>query len=335
MKPTSDTTLSRPDLGQVVSEVMEGSIMMGFIGLSVMPIFPVAEYTATYPVMPKESLFNIHDVKRAATGGYNRVSEAFEEGFYKTNDNGLEYPIDDRQAAIYSTRFAYERVVATMLINKILRAHEKRVADKIFNTTNFTANNASTAWSTTASADPVYDVEEGKDSLRSSGIDPDTLIIPYDGLKWLRQNDEIKDMVYKVFPDAAKTGRVTIDHLKTVFDVPKVLAAGALYNNAKIGQNASLADIWGSRYAMLCKTAEGPGADITVPSIGRTFLWNEGQNGSMPIVEEYREEGVRGNILRVRHDSSESFLSSYDEDGNVKSEISKACGYLIDMTEST
>jgi hypothetical protein len=332
MKPTHDTVLSRPDLGQVVYEVMENSITQGFIGLQVMPVFPVAEYTATYPVLPKEALFNIHDVKRASNGAYGRVSEAFEEGFYKTNDHGLEYPIDDRLAAIYSTRFAYERTVATMLMNKILRAHEKRVADKVFNTTTWTAVNASTAWSTTASADPVYDIEEGKDTLRSGGIDPDTLIIPYDGMKWLRQNDEVKDQVYKIFPDAAKTGRVTVEHLRTVFDVPKLLVAGALYNSSKIGQAASLSDIWGARYAMLCKTSDG---DITEPSIGRTFLWNEGQNGSMPLVEEYREDRVRGNVLRVRHDSTEALLSSFDEDGTAKSEIGKACGYLIDMTAAT
>jgi hypothetical protein len=332
MKPTVDTTLSRPDLGQVVYEAMQDSPTMGFIGLQVMPIFAVPEWSATYPVIPKEALFNIHDVKRAAGGGYNRVEEEFEEGFYKTNDNGLEYPIDDRLAAIYNSKFAYETVIAKILINKILRGHEKRVADKIFNATNFTATNATTAWSTTASADPVYDIDAGKDSLRANGIDPDTLIIPWDGYKYLRQNDDIKDMVYKIFPDAAKDGKVTIAHLQTVFDVPKVLVAGALYNSSKKGQAASLADIWGSTYAMLCKTSDG---DITEPCIGRTFLWNEGQNGDLPIVEEYRENGQRGNVLRVRHDSSESFLVSYDEDGSAKSEISKACGYLIDMTASS
>lgn len=334
MKPTTDTTLSRPDLGQAVYEVMESSITMGFIGLAVMPIFPVAEYSATYPVIPKEALFNIHDVKRGASGGYNRVAEAFEEGYYKTNDNGLEYPIDDRLAAIYGTRFAYETMIASMLMNKILRAHEKRVADKVFSATNFTANNASTSWATTASADPVYDVEEGKDSLRANGIDPDTLIIPWEGFKNLRQNDDLKEQVYQLFPDAAKTGRVTVEHLRTVFDVPKLLVAGSLYNSEKKGQDATLADIWGSTYAMLCKTANG-GSDITEPSIGRTILWNEGQNGELPIVEQYREERTRGEVLRVRHDSSESFLASYDSDGNAKSEISKACGYLIDMTASS
>jgi len=332
MRPTQDTTLSRPDLGQVVYEVMQDSINMGFIGLQVMPIFAVAEWSAAYPVIPKEALFNIHDVNRAATGGYNRVEEEFEEGFYRTADNGLEYPIDDRLAAIYKSRFDYERIIAIMLMNKILRAHEKRVADKLFSETNFSATNATTAWATTASADPVYDVEAGKDSLRSNGIEPDTLIIPYEGIKNLRQNDDVKDMVYKVFPDAAKTGRVTLDHLKTVFDVEKVMVAGGLYNSSKKGQSASLSDIWGSTYAMLCKTADG---DITEPCIGRTFLWNEGQNGSLPIVEQYREERTRGDVLRVRHDSSESFLASFDEDGSAKSEISKSCGYMIDMTASS
>src|SRR6056297_961422 len=230
MRPTQDTTLSRPDLGQVVYEVMQDSPGMGLIGLQVMPILPVAEWSAAYPVIPKEALFNIHDVKRASTGGYNRVEEEFEEGFYKTADNGLEYPIDDRLAAVYKTRFDYERVISTMLMNKILRAHEKRVADKILSATNFSANNADTSWATTASADPVKDIETGKDSLRSNGIDPNTLIIPYEGIKNLRQNDGVKDMVYKVFPDAAKTGRVTLDHLKTVFDLENVWIAGGLYN---------------------------------------------------------------------------------------------------------
>jgi len=334
MRPTNDTTLSRPDLGQAVYEGMRAAPTMGFIGLQVMPIFPVAEYTSTYPVMPKEALYNIHDVKRSAMGGYNRVAEAFEEGFYTTNDNGLEYPIDDRLSAIYSSKFAYETTIAMMLIDKILRAHENRVAGKLFNVSNFSATNATTAWSTTASADPVYDIDEGKDSLRDNGIEPNTLIIPWVGYKWLRQNDDLKEQVYQLFPDAAKTGRVTVEHLRTVFDLDKILVAGAIYNSAKKGQDASLSAIWGSTYAMLCRTSS-EAADITDPSIGRTFLWNEGQNGSMPIVEQYRDDKVRGDVLRVRHDSSESFLTSYDEDGSAKSEISKACGYLLDMTASS
>lgn len=110
--------------------------------------------------------------------------------------------------------------------------------------------------------------------------------------------------------------------------------AGALYNTAKQPQNASLSDIWGSRYAMLCRVAEGDSADVIEPCIGRTFLWNEGAAQEV-IVEEYYEESARSRILRVRHDSDEAFLASYDDTKTAKSEISKACGYLIDTTAAS
>lgn len=334
MKPTVDTALSRPDLGQVVFEVMQDSLTMGFIGLSVMPIFVVPESEGSYPVIPKEALFNIHDTNRAPNGAYNRIGEEFEEGFFRTKESGLEYPLDDRFSAVYKSKLNTEMFASRILANAMLRDMEVKIKNKVFNTSNFTATNASTAWATTASADPLADIETGKDALRGKGVDADTLIIPYAGLKWLRQNDELKDMVYKVFPDAAKTGRVTLDHIKTVFDVPKVLIAGGLYNSSKKGQDASLSDIWGSRYAMLCKTSDG---DIAEPCIGRSFLWNEGDAaaGDWRIVEQYRDETTRKTILRVRHDLLATFLASFDEDGTAKSEISKSCGYMIDMTAAT
>jgi hypothetical protein len=334
-RPTNDTTLSRPDLGQAVWEVQQDAPTMGFVGLQVMPIFPVAEQTGSYSVVPAEALFNIHDTKRNADGAYNRVSEEFEAGYYATNDNGLEAPIDDRKAAIYASRFAYESTIATLLMNKILRGHEYRVKTKLFNTSNFSAVNAGTSWDTASSADPVSDIETGKEVLRKRGVEADTLILPYDGLVKLRLVDDIISRVYKVFADAQKSGQITVAHLQAVFDLPKILVAGALYNSAKKGQSKSLADLWGSQYCMLCKTAN-PGDDIVEPSIGRTMLWNEGAGGTdMPIVEQYRDEKVRGDVLRVRHDSNEQFLLSYDEDGSAKSEISKNCGYLLDYTAAS
>jgi len=84
---------------------------------------------------------------------------------------------------------------------------------------------------------------------------------------------------------------------------------------------------------MLCKTAN-PGDDITEPSIGRIFLWNEGEDEET-IVEEYYSKEARSKIVRVRHDTQEAVLASYDEDNTIKSEISKACGYLIDATAAS
>ena len=333
MRPTSDTTVQRPDLGQAVWEVMTEAPTMGFVGMQIMPFFPVAKNAAEYPVIPKESLFSLLDTARGPLGHYNRSDGEFESGFYRTAENGLERRVDDRYLALYSSLFDYEMTISKILMNDILRAQEYRIQQKIFNTGNFSAHNATIAWSTLASANPKSDVNTGKAAMRTLGVVPNCLIIPYAVFQTLQSVADIKTQVYQLFPDAAKTGQVTIEHLKTYFDVPKVMVAGALYNSANQGQNATLAEMWGSRYAMLCRVAE-PGADVIEPCIGRTFKWNEGASEEV-VVEEYYSDEVRSNILRVRHDTTEAFLASYDEDGNVKSEISKACGYLIDTTAAT
>jgi len=331
MRPTSDTALQRPDLGAAVWETMQNAPELGFIGLQVMPVFTVAMTSAEYPVIPKEALFNLLETKRGPKGTYNRGEEEFESGYFKTAENGLERRIDDRFAAIYGSMFNYELAIANILFNNILRAWEYRIAAKIFNATNFTAHNAATTWATYASAEPKEDVETGKASLRSSGIIADTLILNWTAFQNAKLNADVQEKVYQIFPDAAKTGQITIEHLRTYFDIDKLLVAGALYNTAARGQNASLSDIWGSQYGMLCKTADG---DITEPSIGRTFLWNEGASETI-LVEEYYSDEIRSRVLRVRHDTDEAFLASYDEDKAAKSEISKACGYLLDCTAAS
>ena len=329
MQPTSDTTVSRPDLGQAIYETMQAAPTMGYIGMELMPIFQVQEYTATYPVIPKESLFNLLDTARGPLGHYNRSDDEFEEGFYTTVENGLEKRVDDRFKAMYSSKFAYEMTIANILMRDILRAQEHRVAGKLFSETNFkTAIAAGTSWATVATSSPKDDVDTGKDSLRGDGIIPNTLAMSYATFLDVTKNAEVKSQIYQLFPDAAKTGQVSIDHLKTYFDVEKVLVAGSLKNTAKRGQDAALSGIWSDTYALLCKTSDG---DISDPCIGRTFLWNEGA-GEEIITEEYYNDDVRSSILRVRHDSSETLLASYDADHVVKSAIGKACGYLIDVT---
>lgn len=334
MRPTSDTAIQRPDLGAVVYETLSSSPLMGFIALLVMPIFRVARQAAEYPVIPKEALFNLLDTTRGAYGNYNRYEGSFESGKYATQDRGLERAVDDRFRDIYKSLFDYERTIADILMNDILRSQEYRVAQKIMNATNFTAHNAAINWATVGSATPRVDVETGKSALRALGVMANTLIINYTAFLNLRLNADVQSKVYQIFPDAAKTGNITIQHLMAYFDIPRILVAGGLYNTAKFAQDASLSDIWGTRYAMLCRTAEGDSSNIIEPCIGRTFVWNEGA-GQEVIVEQYRDEGARGDVLRVRNDVQESFLASYDEDNTVKSEISKACGYLIDTTAAS
>ncbi len=127
-RPTSATTVQRPDLGVLAYEyLLEGS-QRGFIGTQVMPIFEVPEQSADYPKIPIEALIKVQDTKRAPKGDYPRGDWEFETGTYKCQEYGWEEPVDDVEARLYQRFFDAEMVSMEIGIDRILRGHEQRVA---------------------------------------------------------------------------------------------------------------------------------------------------------------------------------------------------------------
>jgi hypothetical protein len=101
--------------------------------------------------------------------------------------------------------------------------------------------------------------------------------------------------------------------LLQLFQVDQILVARGFKNTADRGQTASLSRMWDDTMAMLCVVHDdGIGGDIENPSpqIGRTLFSTKndeplpGQDdaglGSL-IIDEYREENVRGSVLRPRN----------------------------------
>jgi hypothetical protein len=119
---------------------------------------------------------------------------------------------------------------------------------------------------------------------------------------------------------------LTDSQLAAIFDVPRVLVGGAVYDSAKKNKAASISDLWSYEYAALVKISSGP--DLTQPGVGRTFLWTE-DSPDNAIVEQYREEKTRSDIFRVRHSVGEEYICSYTEAGAVVSDIAAACVYLM------
>jgi hypothetical protein len=79
-------------------------------------------------------------------------------------------------------------------------------------------------------------------------------------------------------------------------------------NTALEGQAATLADIWSDDYCMVARVAP-QGAPLRTPCVARTFLWTP-DSASELVVEQYREEQVRANVLRVRHDLGEKVMDA-------------------------
>jgi hypothetical protein len=68
---------------------------------------------------------------------------------------------------------------------------------------------------------------------------------------------------------------------------------------------------------MVCKIATGN--DMREPCVGRTFHWSADGSSIGGTVESYREEGVRGNVIRVRHQVAEVVLHA--EAGHLLSNV--------------
>lgn len=325
--PTSDTAIQRPDLGVLVEEFIETEeAAFGFIGTRVMPIAAVAEQSSTYPVMPKEAMLKLQDTRRAMRGKYPRSDYEFEEGFYATVENGWEEPVDDREAKLYASKFSAEAFAARRATNTILRGQEKRIADIVFNASNFTVHNIAHEWDDASNAVPITNVATGKLAIRSaSGMLPNALIIAYSSFLNLKQCAQIIDLLKFTFP-GIDINQMSLQQLAQVLDVPQVLVGGAVYDSAKKGQDADITDLWSNEYAMLTRISTTP--QVTEPCIGRTFLWTE-ESGGGHIVESYREEQTRGDVIRVRHDTSEALIASRDSNLAIKSNLSTAVSYLF------
>jgi hypothetical protein len=116
---------------------------------------------------------------------------------------------------------------------------------------------------------------------------------------------------------ASKQSDITANLIAEAMGLDMVIVAGASRNNATEGQNVAPVQIWGDNFAMVCKVATSQ--DMAEPCIGRIFHWSE--DGSSPggTVESYRDESVRANIIRVRHDVDEIVL--YTEMGHLLTNI--------------
>ena len=328
MRTASDAAIYRPDLGQVVMEFVEGPTM-AFIGLELMPIFTTSKKSATYPVIPKEALLSVPDTSRSPRGKYNRGDFEYERGKFLTSENGWEEPVDDSERDLFDQEAPgmADFVATRRAWNHIMRAQEKRIADKVFNASNFTAHTITEEWDDATNAVPITDVNTGKAAFRlQCGMLPDALVIAWSTYENLKNCDQVVNRLKYTFP-GIDINRMTSAQLAAIFDLPRVLVGGSVYNSAGKGLDATVADIWSSEYAALVKISSGP--DLTQPGLGRTFLWTE-DSPQNAIVEQYRDEGVRSDIFRVRHNTDEAFMKSYDDSGTAVSDIADACMYLFD-----
>ena len=320
--PTSALSTQRPDLATFLEYDLE-SDKSGYVATEVFPVVDVMSQAGNFGKIPIEQLLQQRDTKRAPGSGYARGNWTFDKATYATEEHGAEEVVDDREAKMYSDYFKAEQISTMRAFSSVLRNAEQRVADAVFNTTTWTGSGLTTAvsieWSTSATAVPLTNVEAAVQKIYDgSGLWPNALIINRRVFRNLRNCAQVTDRIAASGAGSAiKASDITTQMLAQVFDLDFIIVAGSSKNSAKEGQSATPAQIWSNEYAMLCKIATG--GDMREPCIGRTFHWADDGSSIGGTVESYRDEKVRGDVIRVRHDVDEIVL--YPEAGHLLSNI--------------
>lgn len=319
--PDSSLATLRPDIADSFMEFDLEMQRRGYIAHRVLPVFEVASQAGKFGRIPIEQLLQNRTTNRAPGGGYSRGNFTFTPDSYACEEHGAEEPVDDREAQMYADYFDAEQIAAMRAFDAVLTNAEKRAASLIFNATTWGSNKTAVTneWDDYTNATPVDDVEAAVQAVwLASGIWPNALVITKLAFRNLRNCAQIRDRLSGGGGYAStEASRITEQELARVFDLDQVIVGGSAKNTANEGQSVSIAPVWDDEYAMVCKVATTN--DIREPCIGRTFHWAE--DGSMVggMVESYRDETVRSDIQRVRHDIDEKLL--YMEAGHLLENI--------------
>ncbi len=320
--PTSSLATQRPDLATFLEFDLE-SEKAGYIATQVFPVIDVQSQAGNFGKIPIEQLLQQRNTKRAPGSGYARGNWTFEPAVYATEEHGAEEAVDDREAKMYAEYFQAEQISTMRAFASVLRNAEQRVADAVFNTTTWTGSTLTTGitheWDDATNCVPLTDVEAAVQKIYdNSGLWANALVINRKVFRNLRNSAQVIDRIESNGAgNASKASDITVQMLAAAFDLDYIIVAGTSKNGAKEGQGASPTQIWSGEYAMVCKVSTS--ADMRDACIGRTFHWAQDGSSIGGTVESYRDETVRGDVIRVRHDVDELVL--YPQAGHLLSNI--------------
>ena len=304
--PSSALTQLRPDLGSLMEFDVQAS-RMGFIGLNVLPVINVGVQAGSFGKITIESLLQQRDTDRAPGAGYNRSDFQFTTDSFATKEHGAEEPVDDREAAMYANYFDQEAMAAVRARDIVLRNFEVRVSAAVFNATTWTPTSLTNEWDDATNATPITDIEAAIVRGRTNGVMLDTLVVSWSSFRNLRNCDQVISRIQSAGAgDRTEPSDITAAKLAQVFDLRQVLVGDAQKQTAAEGQTSSLGDVWSNEYAAVCKVAQT--SDIREPAVGRTFHYTEDGSDIGGVMESYRDETVRSDIIRARMDTQEKIV---------------------------
>jgi hypothetical protein len=331
MKPKADSYTPRGDLTAYVQEYMETE--GDFIAQQVMPPISQSDESGTYGVIPIEVFLTLdeRDV-RPLYGHYNVKDSEYEVGRYYTYDRGLAARIDKLEIARNQDimpSFDLEASKVKWRTMDLMRGYEKRVADLVMDSVNFTNQaDAEELWTDTDACVPFDDINTGIAVMRDDklGMEPDAAIMDASNFDLLKNSAQFVSRVQYTYP-GLDIRNITPDQAARAVGLKKILIG-----KAKYAVGGVLTPIWDKTMVALVKISDDP--MLVLPGVGRTHVWNKVSTSLTPTVESTYMGQNKTFWYNISWHEGENLIKSYDEDGNVVSNIADNCVYLITAVQS-
>lgn len=322
------TAITRFDLSLSYAEFNILANLSKFIGLRVLPPLAVALEGGPFLRLKIASyLTKVEETKRSPKSTYSRDDYEWDTDSYSVDEHGVEEVADDAMIERYGDVIRVEQIAVIRAVNRILQRLEYDIAAAVFNTSTWNGaaltTTIATPFTTKASADPLAVFDAAHDKVSAGcGEDANTLVITKAGFRAMIRTDRLEGllkydaseliMAMQTGQNQSMVGEI-MSGLKDLLQVEQILVARGFKNTADRGATASLARQWDSTMAMLCVVRDdGLDGDLEspTPQVGRTiFTTKNGEPlpgsddaglGSL-LFDEYREENVRGSVMRPRN----------------------------------
>lgn len=292
-----------------------------FVGDQLFPQVGTAKQSDKYYVIHKDAFLALptqsalRAKKTAARKVEFTISSAsyFCDNYALANENALEDLANADQAIML-------RENSVNLVSMMLRrSQESRIAALVTTAANLGSGTTLTGgrkWNDFVNSDPLGDVTTAHAFIRQqTGLTANTGVIDWDTLQILKRHPGLLEMGYRY----NQNGALTVDNIRELFQLQRLLVAGGVQNNANIGQTSSITNIWGNVF-LLAHTQ--PAVGMQTMTLGLRFEWTPPEFGTSMQVKRAVESGAgkrNVEIVEVGH----------FQDARI---VAPELGYLISST---
>lgn len=237
----------------------------------------------------KASDFRRRNIVRRASGtDFKRADLGLESKGFRLEQMGYEIAIDDREQLPGEMEDTSAKMVEDAYANLDIELAG------LLNTTVFTNNTAVTNKWNTASATPIEDVQKAINDVKVRlGVAPDSMLISNDVYLALKNNAEI---LARLRTDADKI--ITLEKLAGFFGLRNIYVMAGTETTTADGQaTQAIGEIATKKCLVYYRGGEG----VLSPSAVKCF-YNDNETRGMTIIETYRDNFRRSDIVRVVQD---------------------------------